>query len=81
MEAAFIISSMELYHMNHSIKFSDGISFDTSGSSYHLTRRKDGWYVVGKGMLTAVNSVEDGREVIREMQELERLRTKKPQET
>ena len=27
------------------IKFSDGISFDTTSSSYHLTCRKDGWYV------------------------------------
>jgi hypothetical protein len=60
------------------IKFSDGISFDTTSSSYHLTCRKDGWYVVGKGMLTAVNSVEDGREFIREMQELEELHAKNP---
>lgn len=65
----------------NNITFSDGVGFNTSGSSYHLTRRKDGWYVVGKGMLTAVNSIEDGREVIREMQELERLHAKKPQAT
>ena len=65
----------------NTITFSDGVGFNTSGNSYHLTRRKDGWYVVGKGMLTAVNSIEDGREVIRELQELERLHAKKPQAT
>ena len=67
--------------MANTITFSDGMGFNTSGNSYHLTRRKDGWYVVGKGTLTAVNSIEDGRAFIREMQEIERLHAKKPRET
>ncbi len=56
------------------IKFSDGMEFDTSANRYHLTRRSDGWYVVGKGMLCPVSSVKEGREYIREMNTLERVR-------
>ena len=56
------------------IKFSDGMEFDTSSNSYYLTRRSDGWYVVGKGMLCPVSSVKEGREYIREMNTLERVR-------
>ena len=28
------------------IKFTDGVEFDTAGD-YHMSHRKDGWYVVG----------------------------------
>ena len=57
-----------------SIKFSDGMEFDTSSSNYYLTCRSDGWYVVGKGMLCPVSSVKEGREYIREMNTLARVR-------
>ena len=56
------------------IKFSDGMEFDIRSNSFYLTRRSDGWYVVGKGMLCPVSSVKEGREYIREMNTLERVR-------
>lgn len=49
------------------MRFSDGMTFDTSGP-LRLTRRRDGWYVIGKGMLLPVDSPEEGREIIAEMQ-------------
>ena len=49
------------------MRFSDGMKFDTSGP-LRLTRRSDGWYVIGEGMLMAVDSPEEGREIIKEMQ-------------
>ena len=55
------------------IKFSDGMSFDTSGAVYHITRRNDGWYVVGRGMLCPVNSLEEGREMIEELNSIHRM--------
>jgi hypothetical protein len=45
------------------IRFSDGMSFDTSGP-LRTTHRSDGWYVVGRGMLMAVDSREEGEEFI-----------------
>ena len=57
-----------------SIKFSDGVEFDTGGDSYILTHRKDGWYVCGKGLLTAVTDPEQGRKFIDEMNVLENVR-------
>ena len=56
------------------MKFSDGMEFDTAAANYYLTRRSDGWYVVGKGMLCPVSSVKEGREYIQEMNTLERVR-------
>ncbi len=55
------------------LKFSDGMEFDTSGKNYHVTRRSDGWYVVGKGMLCPVNSLAEGRKVIDELNALHRM--------
>jgi hypothetical protein len=49
------------------MRFSDGMKFDTSGP-LRLTRRSDGWYVIGEGMLMPVDSPEEGREIIKEMQ-------------
>ena len=49
------------------MRFSDGMKFDTSGP-LRLTRRSDGWYVIGEGMLMPVDSQEEGREIIKEMQ-------------
>ena len=49
------------------MRFNDGMKFDTSGP-LRLTRRSDGWYVIGEGMLMPVDSPEEGREIIKEMQ-------------
>lgn len=63
--------------MTNKLRFSDGVEFDTGGSNYHITKRHDGWYVVGRGSLTPVNSLEDGRQFIREMQEIDKLHARK----
>ena len=47
------------------LRFSDGMGFDTSGP-LRKTRRSDGLYVVGEGMLIPVNSVEEANEIIDE---------------
>ena len=49
------------------MRFSDGMTFDTSGP-LRLTRRSDGWYVVGEGFLCPVNSVEEGESFIERME-------------
>ena len=48
------------------LNFSDGMSFDTSGD-FRITRRKDGYYVVGNGWLIPVEDRQEGLETIREM--------------
>ena len=45
------------------LKFSDGMSFDMSGP-LRVECRSDGYYVVGKGMMFAVDSYEEGRRYI-----------------
>lgn len=45
------------------LRFSDGMEFDVSGR-LHMIHRSDGWYVVGEGMLAAVNDPEDGARLI-----------------
>jgi len=45
------------------MRFSDGMNFDTSGP-LRLTRRKDGWYVIGEGLLCAVSNPEEGERFI-----------------
>jgi len=45
------------------IKFSDGMTFDTSGP-LRAVRKSDGWYVVGNGMLMAVDTHEEAMEYI-----------------
>jgi len=50
------------------LRFNDGVTFDTSGP-LRVTRRRDGYYVVGKGMLIPVDSREEGKQVIKEMQD------------
>ena len=54
------------------MRFSDGMKFDTSGP-LRLTRRSDGWYVIGEGMLMPVDSPEEGREIIKEMQNMTKV--------
>ena len=52
------------------MKFSDGMTFDTSGE-LRLTHRSDGWYVVGKangtGILCPVRDRDEGEELIAEL--------------
>ena len=50
------------------ICFSDGMTFDTSGP-LRVVKETDGWYVVGRGMLIAVDSESAGREQIRSMED------------
>ena len=50
------------------MRFNDGMSFDTSGP-LRLTRRKDGWYIVGNGMLGPVDSPDEGERFIARLKE------------
>ena len=45
------------------LRFSDGITMDTSGE-LRLKEEYDGWYVLGEGMMIPVNSREEGIEYI-----------------
>jgi hypothetical protein len=49
------------------MEFTDGMKFDTGGE-YRTELRSDGWYVVGRGLLMAVDSEEEGKTLIRAMQ-------------
>lgn len=49
------------------MRFSDGMTFDTEGK-LRVTRRSDGYYVVGNGMLIPVDSREEGIEFIRRLE-------------
>ncbi len=62
--------------MSSKLKFSDGVEFDLAGQ-YRLTHRSDGWYVVGAGLLMPVNDPEEGRKVMAEMTELDKLKRHK----
>jgi len=48
------------------LRFNDGMNFDTTGP-LRITRRRDGYYVIGEGMLIPVDSREEGKETILEM--------------
>lgn len=50
------------------MKFNDGIEFNTDGP-LRIERRRDGYYVVGKGGLCPVDSYEDGRRWIELLEE------------
>jgi hypothetical protein len=45
------------------LKFSDGETFNLSGS-LRVELRSDGYYVVGQGMMMAVDTLEQGQKVI-----------------
>ena len=49
------------------IKFSDGIGFDTETRSFRVVRKPDGYYVVGRGMLIPVDDRDDGWRTIDEL--------------
>jgi hypothetical protein len=61
---------------NDKLKFRPGVKFSDhdSTNNYYLTRKNDGWYVIGHGRMTHVASSKEGREYIRELMELDRLR-------
>jgi len=52
--------------LNETLKFSDDEEFDTEGE-LRTEERKDGWYVIGEGILIPVNSKEDGQNIINKM--------------
>ena len=45
------------------LKFSDGMTFNLSGS-LRVELRSDGYYVVGQGMMMAVDTFDEGQEYI-----------------
>ena len=45
------------------IKFNDGVEFNIDGE-YRIVRKSDGYYVVGQGLLCAVESREEGTTLI-----------------
>ena len=45
------------------LKFSDGMEFDLSGP-LRVELRSDGYYVLGQGMMMAVDTKEQGQKVI-----------------
>ena len=48
------------------LTFSDAMSFNTSGD-LRTELRSDGWYVIGQGMLIAVESKKEGLELIKKL--------------
>ena len=48
------------------LRFSDGMEFDVSGDP-RVIHRRDGWYVVGRGMLVPVADCNEGDRVVAEM--------------
>lgn len=48
------------------IRFSDGADIDTSGP-YRIVEEQDGLYVAGKGLLYAVETREEGDDLIRKL--------------
>lgn len=48
------------------MKFSDGMTFDTSGSP-RIVSKSDGLYVVGNNMLIPIDTREEGMAIIKDM--------------
>ena len=55
------------------LRFTDGMSFDTSGP-LRLTLRSDGMYVVGRGMLVPVRDEREGRQLIENIKKTDGVR-------
>lgn len=53
------------------IEFSDGVKFNLQGK-YRIENRRDGLYVVGKGMLLPVDTQEEGSEIIKKLEAAEK---------
>ncbi|MBK8164648.1 MAG: hypothetical protein IPK64_01665 [bacterium] len=49
------------------LRFSDGMEFDLGGD-LRVVHRRDGWYVVGRGMLIPVDDAAEGNRMIKDMQ-------------
>ena len=49
------------------MKFSDGMEFDTTSTSYRVVRKTDGYYVIGRGMLIPVDTSDEGYRMIDEL--------------
>ncbi len=60
------------------LKFSDGMTFDTSGPM-RAEHRSDGWYVVGGGMLIPADSRERADEMIKAREERTKKREREKQ--
>ena len=45
------------------LRFTDGMTFDMTGP-LRITRRRDGMYVIGEGMLVPVNDEEEAQRLI-----------------
>lgn len=54
------------------IKFSDGVTFNTSGKC-RIENRPDGLYIVGNGILCSVDSYEEGYALIKSIQKEESI--------
>ena len=52
------------------LRFTDGVSIDTSGP-YRIVHKCDGYYVVGRGMCIPVDDEREGREFIADLEDLE----------
>jgi hypothetical protein len=52
--------------IKRTLQFTDGMEFNVGGP-LRVEHRRDGWYVVGNGLLIPVGSAEEGSEIIREM--------------
>ena len=60
---------MSKNHDRHAhFRFSDGMEFDLSGD-LRVIHRRDGWYVVGRGMLIPVADREEGDRTVAQMTE------------
>lgn len=49
------------------LRFSDGLTINTDGP-YRIVLERDGYYVTGHGFLCAVDSREDGEDMIRRLE-------------
>ena len=55
------------------IKFSDGMQFDTSGP-LRIIYRRDGLYIVGDNMLIPIRDANEGRDIIYRLERQKRCR-------
>lgn len=50
------------------LRFNDGVTFNTDGP-LRVVRKRDGYYVVGEGMMCPVDTYEEGRQWVQQMNE------------
>jgi hypothetical protein len=48
------------------LRFKDGVSFDTSGP-LRITKRADGWYVVGQGFLCPCDTEDEAQKLLADL--------------